>query len=64
MQTYPQIIELWAFIELYSTNICCDICVAYEFFYFFWNVFNSKAIKVCYIVSCTPIITIRYEAIQ
>ena len=35
-------------IYLYSKNICY-IFVFYEFLKFFWNMFNSKTIKVCYI---------------
>ena len=36
-------------INLYSINICYNIFISYELFNFFWNMFNSKAIKVCYI---------------
>ena len=28
-------------------DICCTIIFSYKFFDFFWNVFNSKAIKIC-----------------
>ena len=34
---------------LYSINICYDILVTDKLFDFFWNIFNFKAIKVCYI---------------
>ena len=30
---------------LYSINISDDIFVSYEFFIFFWNMFNSKPVK-------------------
>ena len=33
---------------LCSINICYDVFVSYEFFEFFWNMFNSKAIKIYY----------------
>ena len=36
---------------LYSINICYNIFVSNEFSNFFWNMFNSKTIKVCYIFS-------------
>ena len=28
-----------------------DIFISYEFFYLFWNMFNSKAIRVGYIIT-------------
>ena len=36
---------------LYSIKICYDIFVSYDFFNFFWNMFNSKAIKIYYIIT-------------
>ena len=36
---------------LYSTNICYDIFAASEIFNFIWNIFNSKALKACYIIT-------------
>ena len=36
-------------VYLYSINICFIIFVSYELFNLFWNMFNSKAVKVwCY----------------
>ena len=35
---------------LYPINIYCSIFVSYELFSSFRNVFNSKAIKLCYII--------------
>ena len=35
---------------LYSINICSNIFIPYEIFYFFWNMLNPKTIKVCYII--------------
>ena len=37
-------------IESYAC-ICYNIFVCNEFSIFFWNIFNSKTIKVCYIFS-------------
>ena len=48
MQKYPHIIESFACILL---NIFCDIFVADEFFNFFWNIFNPKAIQMCCIIN-------------
>ena len=31
--------------------ICFDISIAYECFNLYWNVFNSKTIKICYIIT-------------
>ena len=36
---------------LYSEDICYDIFIANKSLHFFWNVFNTKAIKVCYIIT-------------
>ena len=36
---------------LYSTNICYNIFAASEIFNFIWNIFNSKALKACYIIT-------------
>ena len=36
-------------IWLYTINICCNTFISKEFSYFFWNMFDSKAIKACYI---------------
>ena len=38
-------------IFLYSVNICYNIFVSYEFFNFFWNMFNSETIKIYYVRS-------------
>ena len=38
----------YSIIDLYSEDICYDIFVANKFFDFFWNVFNTQAINVCY----------------
>ena len=37
--------------KMYSTNICYDIFAASEIFNFIWNIFNSKALKACYIIT-------------
>ena len=52
IQKYPHIIESY----LYFINICYDILLLYFilimiFFNSFWNVFNSKTFKECYILS-------------
>ena len=47
IQKYPHIIESC----LYSINICCNIFISNEVSNFFWNMFNSKTIKVYYILS-------------
>ena len=36
---------------LYSENIWCNIFFAYKLFNLFWNMFNSKAIKICHIIT-------------
>ena len=38
-------------IGLYSTNISDYISIIYEFLNLFWNVFNSKTVIICYIIS-------------
>ena len=48
MQKY---LNIWNYMLVFSTNICCDIFVTYKFINFFWNVFNSKAIKICYVIN-------------
>ena len=36
---------------LYPINICSNVFVAYQFFNFIWNVFNTKTIKIGYITT-------------
>ena len=38
-------------IGFHSINNCYNIYAAHEFFNFVWNVFNSKALKVFYIIN-------------
>ena len=47
---------------LCSKNFCFDILVAYKLFNLFWNMFTSKAIKVCCIVRCSHIIIIHIRS--
>ena len=36
---------------LHSITICWDTFVTYNFLNFFWDLSNSKAIKICYIMT-------------
>ena len=38
-------------VSLYYINICCIIFISNNLSNFFWNMFNFKTIKVCYIFS-------------
>ena len=51
-------------LSLYSINIWYDIFVSYEFLNFFWNMFNSKAIKIYCIIRCSSVIIIQIHGIQ
>ena len=46
-------------IGLHTEEFCYDIFVANKLFDFFWNVFTTKAIKICYnitiCIQCYPV---------